>query len=486
MILFTRFPHQHLFRLDPEYLYLDIPRYFPSYIFSRRPPYRLERSKDPLSLAKKLAEYMEEELIVSSRELSSGTLFAEGLRIEYSYEGGILRRLSVEYHQEVDEPYAIEGPRRIYRPLSMLLLDYPAVIIEFASAIGYSNERALGYPLPGTLYKPGDPLRTIPITIRSKAKSMLIVVALGGNAFIRPGQKGTYEEQLENVRLAMKNIADLIEAGHDIVLTHGNGPQVGALLLQNEIAKDVVPPLPLDVLNAQTQGRLGYMIQQSLQNELRRRGIDKLVATIVTQVVVDPNDPAFQNPTKFVGPAYEEEEAKRLMQEKGRIMKYDVGRGRRRVVPSPDPKRVVEIEAVKTFLKNGIIPITVGGGGIPVIETEEGLKGVEAVIDKDLASERVAEAINADLLMILTGTEKVYLNFNTPQQKPLDRMTVSEAKKYYAEGHFPPGNMGPKVLAAIRFVEATGKPALITSLYKAKEGLEGKTGTRIVPDERNG
>ncbi|GEM_PF-6660 len=483
MIVFTRFYHPHLLKLNPEYAYVDLPRLLPFYTFSRRPPYKLKRSRDPLELAKRLAEYLEEELIISSRELSSGTLYAEGMKIEYEYECGILRKRSADYWKETDEPYAIENGKRILRPLSMYLLDYDAVLIEFRPHDGVWNERILGAPLPGVLYSREDPIRSIPITTRRRFYSMRIVVALGGNAFIRKGQKGTYEEQLENVKIAVKRIADLIEDGHEIIITHGNGPQVGALLLQNEIAKDVVPPLPLDVLNAETQGRLGYMIQQSLQNELRRRGINKIVSTIVTQVVVDPNDPAFQNPTKFVGPAYTEEEAKRLMKEKGRIMKLDVGRGRRRVVPSPDPKRVVEIESVKKLLDAGIIPITVGGGGIPVIETEDGLKGVEAVIDKDLASERVAEAVNADMLMILTAVEKVYLNFNTPEQKPLDRMTVSEAEKYYKEGHFPPGNMGPKILAAIRFVKATGKPAVITSLDKAKEALEGKTGTRIVPDK---
>jgi len=242
--------------------------------------------------------------------------------------------------------------------------------------------------------------------------------------------------------------------------------------------------MPLDVCGAESQGMIGYWIQQALQVELKRRGIHRPVATIVTQVLVDENDPAFKNPTKFIGPSYTEEEAKKLMKEKGYVMKYDVGRkGWRRVVPSPDPKEILEIEAIKRLLDAGVIVIAVGGGGIPVIKTKDGdLKGVEAVIDKDLATERLASQLNAEKMIILTGVEKVYLNFSKPNAKALDTITVSEAEKYYKEGHFPPGSMGPKILASIRFVKNTGNVAIISSLEKALEALRGKTGTRIVPD----
>ena len=309
-----------------------------------------------------------------------------------------------------------------------------------------------------------------------------IVIALGGNALLRKGQKGTYQEQLENAKRTAKFLADVIERGYEVVITHGNGPQVGAIMLQNEIAKEIVPPFPLDVANAETQALIGYMIQQSLKNELNARGVDKEIVTLITQVVVDKDDPAFNNPTKFIGPYYAEEEAKKLMQEKGWIIKPDPRGGWRRVVPSPDPKDIVEKNIIRDLVNQGFIVITAGGGGIPVVKTDHGYEGIEAVIDKDLASALVGKIVRADTLLILTDVEYVLLNYKKPNQKPIKQMSASEAEKYYREGHFPPGSMGPKVLACIRFVRWGGKKGIIGHLERATEALEGKTGTVILPD----
>jgi carbamate kinase len=308
----------------------------------------------------------------------------------------------------------------------------------------------------------------------------LLTIALGGNALLQYGQKGTFEEQLANARVTAKQIVELVKRGHKVVITHGNGPQVGAILLQQEAGSSQVPAMPLHACGAMSQGLIGYMIQQSLINELRKAGIDIPVATVITQVLVDRNDSAFRNPTKFIGPWYSEEEA-REKDKLGWVMKYDVGKGWRRVVPSPDPIKQVEIEAIRRMVDSGIIVIASGGGGIPVVDEEE-LEGVDAVIDKDLAGERLASSLGADVFMILTDVEKVAINFKRENQKFLDVLTLEEAKKYYEEGHFPPGNMGPKVLAAIRFVERTGKTAIITSLDKAVDALDGKTGTRIIKE----
>jgi carbamate kinase len=306
----------------------------------------------------------------------------------------------------------------------------------------------------------------------------LLTIALGGNALLQYGQKGTFEEQLANARVTAKQIVELIKRGYKVVITHGNGPQVGAILLQQEAGSSQVPAMPLHACGAMSQGLIGYMIQQSLINELRKAGIDMPVATVVTQVLVDRNDRAFRNPTKFIGPWYGEEEAKEK-DKLGWVMKYDVGKGWRRVVPSPDPIKQVEIEAIRRMVDSGIIVIASGGGGIPVVDEEE-LEGVDAVIDKDLAGERLASSLGTEIFMILTDVEKVAINFKKENQRFLDVLTLDEAKKYYEEGHFPPGNMGPKVLAAIRFVERTGKTAIITSLDKAIDALDGKTGTRII------
>ena len=309
------------------------------------------------------------------------------------------------------------------------------------------------------------------------------VVAIGGNAVNRPGEKPTAENMIKNLAETAKYLVDMLEE-YDIVITHGNGPQVGNLLLQQEAAKDIIPPFPLDVNDAQTQGSLGYMIALTLQNELVRRGNKADVAAVVTRIVVDKNDKAFVEPTKPVGPFYSEEEAKKLMEEKGWNMVEDAGRGWRRVVPSPQPLDVIEKEVIRLMLKNDKIVIAAGGGGIPVIRNEDGtLSGVEAVIDKDRASALLAIELDVDMLIILTGVEKVYLNFGKPDQKALDVLTIEEAQKYLDAGEFPKGSMGPKIEASIRFAKTTGKEALITDMTKLKEALEGKTGTRIVPEK---
>lgn len=308
----------------------------------------------------------------------------------------------------------------------------------------------------------------------------LAVVAIGGNAVNRPGEKPTAENMFSAVEEAMGYLVEMLDE-YDIVITHGNGPQVGNILIQQEMAKDIIPPFPIDVNDAQTQGSLGYMIVQSLRNQLSKRNLRREVAALITQIIVDKNDEAFKKPSKPVGPFYSEEEAKKLMAEKGWIMKEDAGRGWRRVVPSPKPLDIVEKEVIKLLLKNDVIVVAAGGGGIPVIKEDGRLKGVEAVIDKDRASALLAIEIDADELIILTGVEKVALNYGKPNQVYLDRLTVEEAGRYLKEGHFPSGSMGPKIEAAIDFVMRTGKTCLITDMKKLKEALSGQTGTRIVP-----
>jgi carbamate kinase len=307
-----------------------------------------------------------------------------------------------------------------------------------------------------------------------------IVVALGGNALQRKGAPATAEAQLEVVTETVQFIAEMSCRDYELAVVHGNGPQVGNIVLASETAADVVPPMPFDVCGAMSQGYIGYHIQQALRFALQKRDRNIPVATIVTQVVVDKDDSAFQNPTKPIGSFYEEAEAKKVAAEKGYVVKEDSGRGWRRVVASPMPKRIVEFSCI-TELWDTTIVITAGGGGIPVIEKEDGsLEGVAAVIDKDLAAARLAEDIGADILMILTEVEKVSLNFNKPDQKDLDHITVEEAEKYIAEGHFAPGSMLPKVQAAVNFVKGNpGKKAMITSLFKSLDALDGKTGTVI-------
>ena len=305
-----------------------------------------------------------------------------------------------------------------------------------------------------------------------------IVVALGGNALQTKNSAPTAEAQLEVVRQTCERIAEISASGYELAIVHGNGPQVGRIMLAGETAKDVVPPMPFDVCGAMSQGYIGYHIQQSLRYALARRNIDCPVVSLVTQMVVEKNDPAFQNPTKPIGAFYSEAEARQLEAEKGYVMREDAGRGYRRVVASPLPRRIVEINDVKR-LWNDTIVITCGGGGIPVIENPDGtLSGVAAVIDKDYAAELLAEQVEADSLMILTEVEKVAINWGKPDQKNLDHMSLAEAARYCEEGHFAPGSMLPKVQACMKFVRANpGKKAVITSLDKAIEALEGKTGT---------
>jgi carbamate kinase len=311
-----------------------------------------------------------------------------------------------------------------------------------------------------------------------------VVAALGGNAILQPGQKGTYEEQLANVKKTAKHLANMIMSKkYQVIITHGNGPQVGAILLQNDAgyAAFNVPAMPMDVCGAESQGLIGYMIQQSLREIFVEGGRPDIpVATVVTQVIVDRNDPAFENPTKPVGPFYTEEVAKKLAKEKNWTVISDAGRGWRRVVPSPDPKDIAEKEAIRAMIDAHVVPIVSGGGGIPVVEENGKLKGVEAVIDKDLAGERVAEAVDADVLLILTDVNGAAINYRKPDEKWLRKITVAEAKKYMREGQFAKGSMEPKMLAAIRFIEWGGKRAIITSLDKAHDAIESKTGTEIV------
>ncbi len=306
-----------------------------------------------------------------------------------------------------------------------------------------------------------------------------LVIALGGNAL-----GNNAEEQLELVKGTAKTIVDLSERGYDIIVGHGNGPQVGMINLAMEFSANnggKTPYMPFPECGAMSQGYIGYHLQQAIKQELHERGIDKECATVVTQVVVDENDPGFQHPTKPVGSFYSKEDAERIAEEKGFTFVEDAGRGYRRVVPSPIPQRIVELNVVEKLVQAGVIVITVGGGGIPVVETEKGLKGVAAVIDKDRASSLLARNMHADMLVILTAVDRVCINYNKPDQKELASMTLEECAKYEAEGQFAPGSMLPKVQSCAEFVRKNehGGEALITSLSRAAEALEGKTGTII-------
>jgi len=309
---------------------------------------------------------------------------------------------------------------------------------------------------------------------------MKVVVALGGNALIKRGQKGTSKEQFETTMKSVRDIVKMIEKGWDVVITHGNGPQVGSILLQQDVAKGAVPPMPLDVCVAQSQGQIGYMIQQCMLNSMASSNIKKSVVSVVTQVLVDENDPAFENPTKPVGPVYRYDEALLRLKE-GYILTQQRG-GWRIVVPSPDPIAIVEAEAIKKLIDNGVIVIAVGGGGIPVVRKGKKMRveGREAVIDKDLASECLATEIGADVLLILTDVDAVYVNYGSENQKKLEKVSLKEVEEYYQQGQFPPGSMGPKVLAAIRFLHNGGKKAIISSIENAWKAVEGKAGTHIV------
>ncbi len=311
------------------------------------------------------------------------------------------------------------------------------------------------------------------------------VVAIGGNSLIKDKQHQTVEDQYQAAKETTYHIADMIESGWDVAIGHGNGPQVGFILRRSEIAHRVegLHEIPLDVCGADSQGAIGYALQQNLKNELRRRGIDKPVATVVTQVLVDKDDPAFSDPSKPIGGFMDEPEAKKRREELDWSVVEDAGRGYRRVVASPFPKKVVEEEAVQTLIDSGAIVITVGGGGIPVVETEDGdYQGIAAVIDKDYASALLAMSIKADLLLISTAVEKVALNFGKPDQKWLDKLTLAEAKQYLEEGtHFAKGSMEPKIKAIIWYLENGGKEAIITNPENIGSALKGETGTHISP-----
>ena len=305
-----------------------------------------------------------------------------------------------------------------------------------------------------------------------------LVIALGGNAL-----GNSPEEQLELVKQTASTIVDLVEEGYDVVIGHGNGPQVGMINNAMEFSSvkgGKTPYMPFPECGAMSQGYIGYHLTQSIQRELALRGIKKEVACVVTQVVVDPNDGAFNKPTKPIGSFMSKEEADKIAEEKGFVFVEDAGRGYRRVVPSPKPVEIVELNVVEQLVNDGDIVITVGGGGIPVVKTDDGLKGVAAVIDKDRASSKLALDMNADMLVILTAVDRVCINFNKPNQESLAEMDIETAKKYIAEGHFAPGSMLPKVEACLEFVESTSNGvALITSLEKAKAALKGETGTII-------
>ena len=309
----------------------------------------------------------------------------------------------------------------------------------------------------------------------------LVVIALGGNALLKRGQKGTLDEQYENLRSTTSKIADLIERGYNIVLTHGNGPQVGATMIRHEAAKNIVPPFPLDACGAETQGFIGYLIQQALRNELKSRGMNKYVVTVITRVIVDKDDSAFQHPTKPIGPFYSKEEAAKLMKQRpDLVIKEDAGRGYRRFVPSPDPKIIAERLAIRALVDAGFVVIACGGGGIPIIEEEGHAAGVEAVIDKDLAGQRLATLIGANIFVVLTDVAGAYLNYRTPKQEMITEITSGKLKNYLKEGQFKEGSMAPKVEAAIRFVESGGERAIIADLGSLTEALDRKTGTHVV------
>jgi carbamate kinase len=292
-----------------------------------------------------------------------------------------------------------------------------------------------------------------------------MVVALGGNALIKPGQKGTAQQQLRNINDTVRQVARLVKEGHRVILTHGNGPQVGAILIQQEKAREDVPPMPLDVCVAQSQGEIGYMLQQTFQDQ-----VDKPVVTVLTQVLVDARDPSFKKPTKPVGPCYDKKIPGLEMAK--------THKGYRRVVASPTPKQIIEEEVIKKLCKENLV-IACGGGGVPVVKKQGALKGVEAVIDKDLAGELLAEAVDAELFAILTDVDFVYKNYKKKNQEALKALSLEQAKALLKQGQFPPGSMGPKIRAAVRFLEHGGEAVLVTSINSLNEAMKGRAGTWI-------
>ncbi len=312
-------------------------------------------------------------------------------------------------------------------------------------------------------------------------KRKIAVIAFGGNAILPKEQKGLQKEQMNNAKKAASLMIHVVKKGFDLIIVHGNGPQVGNLLIQMEEAVNKIPPFTLEVCDAMTEGSMGFMLEQAIINELRKNSVDKEVATLITQVVVDRNDPAFDNPTKPVGPFYTQYRAQMLMREKKWAMTEDAGRGFRKVVPSPKPIDIVPKRVLHDLVHTGKIVIAAGGGGIPVIINGRGLfQGVEAVIDKDYASSLIAREIKADLFIILTNVPRVSLNFGQPDEMPIPVMTIKEAKNHYAEGQFPSGSMGPKIKAAIEYIQEGGKEVLITSANHLKAALINRSGTKII------
>jgi len=317
-------------------------------------------------------------------------------------------------------------------------------------------------------------------SVRTEETMRTVLLSLGGNAILPGRGAGTIDEQFRITRDSMIHVAELLNAGARVILTHGNGPIVGNILLRNELAKDRIPPMPLDVCGADSQGGIGYMIQQTLQNVLREHRLDIPVATVLTQVVVDPKDPAFQHPTKPIGPFYSEKDAKEQIRKHGWTMVEDSGRGMRRVVPSPRPIRIVEERLIRSLFESGFVVIAAGGGGIPVIEEDHAYRGVEAVIDKDRTAILLATSVGAKTVVNVTAIDQVAIDFGKPSQRNIDVMDLSEARAWMAEGQFPPGSMGPKMEAAIQFLEDGGEEAVITSPLMIARAIAGTGGTRIV------
>lgn len=314
---------------------------------------------------------------------------------------------------------------------------------------------------------------------------MLAVVAFGGNALLRPEDHGTQEEQIARAKQAARWLAEIVRHGYKLIVVHGNGPQVGNILIQAEEASTKIPPQSLDVCVAQTEGSIGFMLQQAIRNRLESIGVGGEVATILTEVEVDANDPAFKRPTKPIGPFFTRYRAEALERDLGWTMKEDSGRGWRHVVPSPKPLRLLNVQTVARMLETASVVVAAGGGGIPVVKGRDGQwRGIEAVIDKDYASARIASDLDADLFIILTNVAKVALDYGKPSQRLVDRMTVAEAEKYLADGQFPAGSMGPKIESALQFVRVTQKQVLITDVDSLREGLAGSAGTTITPERQ--
>jgi carbamate kinase len=320
------------------------------------------------------------------------------------------------------------------------------------------------------------------VKTQADPRSKLAVVAFGGNALLRPEDRGTQEEQIARARQAARWLAEIVRHGYRLLVVHGNGPQVGNILVQAEEASTKIPPQSLDVCVAQTEGSIGFMLQQAIRNRLESIGIGAEVATILTEVEVDATDPAFKRPTKPIGPFFTRYRAEALERDLGWTMKEDSGRGWRHVVPSPRPLRILNVATIERMLETAAVVVAAGGGGIPVVKGRDGQwRGIEAVIDKDYASALLAANLKADLFIVLTGVPKVAIDFNKPTQRFVERMTLAEAERHMAEGQFPAGSMGPKIDSAMQFVKATGRQVLITEVEVLREALEGKDGTLIVP-----